>query len=586
MHPALTNKLFQNAAGLFIIIVLVVFCAWPAMRSPLFTDDIAQIEYNTAFTKWTQIFGPDAFNFFRPVKNAIFHIAAPLKDNLLAWHCIGLAAYLAATAGVYRIAFICLGTPRPAWLATFIWALSPTCVSTAIWLSCANISVGIAFAACVFHFHERWAARPSIIAAIACAALFAMALLSYESMIALPALLFFRDLQQRRIGIDRRTIFRYGVYFIVVLMFLYIRHIYSAKSLDITHFHPGWAPETQRIHLTLSAPWFLWRHFLMWIFPFGNLEVFGSYRWLYSASAMALVLAWFSLAALLFCIVALWKRYPVIGYGILFFIVAMFPAGNFIPTFNGPIHDLYVTIPSIGLALAFASGCELLFREFAKRRRHAEQGCFVLATLLGIILFYRMVVCGTYFLYWANVWKKPVEMMLLVSEARPYQFQAKALASYYLLKEGYLEQAKITADSALEEAPWNITARITLAQVATYGKDYKTAEQYYRFVINAPNVTLSSQQIALLELAKIISNDPTKMEETAELLRQYLRSNGAYPRPEAVAMLAKAYQDLGDSAKARATLERGLNMAPNDKKLASMLEAMNNPSSKPESNSN
>ncbi|MBC8125774.1 MAG: hypothetical protein H8M99_01320 [Gloeobacteraceae cyanobacterium ES-bin-144] len=362
MRHFVTNSVFQNTTGLLTILVLVIFCSWPAMHSPLFTDDFIQVEYNTVLTKWSQIFGPDGFNFFRPVKNAIFSIAAPLKDNLLAWHSIGLATYLAATIGVYRIAYICLGSTRPAWLAAFCWALSPSCVSTAIWLSCANISLGIAFAACVFHFHERWATRQSLTSAIASAVFFAMALLSYESLIALPALLFFRDLQQRRITIDHRTIFRYGTYFIIVLTFLYIRHLYSAKSFGVNNFHPGWAPDTKGIYLTLSAPWFLWRHFLMWIFPFGKLEVLGSYRWLYSASVPSLAFAWLFLAALLISVVALWKRYPPISYGILFFFIAIFPAGNFIPTFNGPIHDAYVTFPSMGLALAFAFGCVILFR--------------------------------------------------------------------------------------------------------------------------------------------------------------------------------------------------------------------------------
>lgn len=575
LSSASPKESLRNAAGLLVIMVIVVFCTWPGMTAPLFTDDIHQLERSRHFVSWTDIFQTDVFGFYRPVKNAIFMAAVPLEKNLVAWHWIGLAAYLAATAGIYRIVRICLDSPRAAWLAALFWALSPACVSTVVWLSCANISIGLAFAACVFHFHERRALQPSLVSAAACTLFFALSLVCYESMIAIPALLFIRDFQQRRLGIDRRTVLRYGLYAFVAAAFLFVRHLYSAKGIGYHAFHAGFAPDTKPIHLTLSAPWFLWRHFLMWVFPFGKIELLGSYAWLRSASVVSLVFGWIFLFTLLGAAAACWKRLPAVAYGLLFFVVASIPAGNFVPNFNGPINDAYVTIPSIGLAIACAALCEAGIREFIKRRDQAGLSPLILVSLLAIFLIYRMPLCGAYFRYWAGVWRNPVELMLLSTETRPLQFQSKAFVSILLLGDGYVDQAETIAREVLEEAPWNASARLTLARIAEERKDHKAAEEYYRFILNSPRISPFLREKSLFELAQITDRDPAKREETANLLRENLKITGDAPNPEAVAMLAKIYIAQGNTPKARATLERGLKMQPGDPTLGPMLDSLN-----------
>jgi tetratricopeptide (TPR) repeat protein len=566
------QQALRNAAGLLLIMVIVVICAWPGMTAPLFTDDIHQLEKAKHFASWKEIFGTDVFGFYRPVKNALFMALVPLEKNLVGWHWIGLIAYLAATAGIYRIVRICLDSPRAAWFAAFFWALSPACVSTAIWLSCANISIGLVFAACMFHFHERRALLPSFTSAAACLLFFALALVCYESMIAIPALLFIRDFQQRRLGIDRRTAVRYALYALVAVAFLYVRHLYSAKGIGNHSFHAGFAPDTKPIHLTLSSPWFLWRHFLMWIFPFGKIELLGSYAWLRSASPVSLVFGWVFLLTLLGAAAACWKRFPAVAYGLLFFVVASIPAGNFVPNFNGPINDAYLTIPSIGLAIACAALCEAGITAFLKRRN--ENATFIMTAALAIFLIYRMPLCCAYFRSWAGVWCNPTKLMLLSSETRPLQFQSKAFVSILLLGDGYLVPAESYASKVLEEAPWNASARLTLARIAVLRNDHRAAEDYYRFILKSPGVSPFLREKALFELAQITDRDPAKQEETANLLREHLKSTGKVPNPDAVAMLAKIYIAQGNTDKARATLERGLKAQANDPTLKSMLDSL------------
>lgn len=574
MNPPANKDLMRSLTGLAAIFLVVIFCAWPGMQSPLFTDDVHQLERSMYLKKWTEIFQPDAFSFFRPVKNLMFMLAAPLVKNLVAWHWIGLIAYLAATAGIYRIASICLGKGRPALLATAFWALSPSCVSTVIWVSCANISIGIAMAACVFHFHESWATTFSKRALIGSVFFYACSLLCYESMIAIPGLLFIRDLQQKRLGFDRQSVTRYAVYTLVAIIFLVIRSWCSAKSIGDHNFHPGFAPDTTPLQLSLSAPWFLWRHFLMWIFPFGNIELLGSYAWLRSAPAASLIFAWGFLAGLLAAAACLWKRIPAVAYGILVFVVASLPAGNFIPNFNGPINDAYVTIPSIGLALAFAAVCEMAIIESAKRHRLLQSGAVIIAAVLGIFLLYRIPICGAYFRYWAGVWKNPIELMLLSSETRAYQFQPKAYLSVLLFSGGYIDEAEKISNEVVKEAPWNATARLTLARINEFRGNRPAAEEYFRFVLKSSGESAFLREPAMLELAKMISEDPSRREEAAALFREYIKTARPNHRPEAIMRLAVIYKDKGDLAKARSTLERGISLHPHESALSKMLDSL------------
>ncbi len=571
---ALNHKSLKNLAGLAAIMLVVIFCAWPGMHSPLFTDDIHQLEKTKNMAQWTDIFGVDVFGYYRPVKNALFKFAEPFASNLLAWHWIGLTAYLGATAGVFRIASICLKSRRAALMATCFWALSPSCVSTAIWVSCANISIGVIFAAGLFHFHERWSEYSSLKWMLACCLFYALTLLCYESLIAIPGIFFIRDFQQRRLFWNRQTLIRYGCYALVAAAFLLVRHHFSAREAGGAVMHSGFPPDTKAIHMSLSAPWFLWRHFLMWIFPFGTLELLGSYTWLRSASILSLVFGWLFLISTVVLAILTWKRFPQVAFGIVFFVIASIPSGNFIPCFNGPIYDVYVTIPSIGLAVMLAMVCENLIHRYSSSKHEAKPSNIMIAVLLGLLLTYRLPICGGYFRYWATVWGNPLELMLLTTETRPLQSQAKGFTTLLLLDEGYAEQARILALEAVSEAPWLATPRVTLARLANYRGDFTTAEEGYRWILSRPKEAGFFINAVNLEFAKMLANDPKRRDEAAQLCRNVLATRKNNQTPRAIELLAKIYKDEGRLDKARVTLERGLTMYPENMDLKTVLKSL------------
>ena len=570
-----THKLLTGNAGLLLLIALVIFCVWPGMHAPPFSDDTYQMRKSASFDSWTEIFGPDVFMYYRPVKNALFMLAAPLEKNLLGWHMIGLISYLAAVIGVFRITSICFDSRITAWLATSLWALSPSCVSTAVWLSCANISLGVAFASLVFHFHEKWMTRNSVSCLVGCGFFYAVSLHCYESMIVIPALLFIRDIQQRRISLNRKAFITYGSYTIIALVFLAIRSYVSAKPIGGSVINLGFENSIKPIQLTLSAPWFLWRHFLMWIYPFNTLEILGSYSWLRSASISSLAFGWIFLAGLLTCALTIRKRYPLACYGILFFFVASIPSGNFIPCFNGPIYDVYLTLPSIGLAISFAAACESMFHACSRLRSQGKAGGTSLMAILCIFLVYRMPLCGAYFRYWANVWSKPSELMLIITESRPFQYQTKAIASLLLFSDGYIDLAGTLAEQVLKEDSTNPLGNLSSARIAKQKNDDKRAEAHYRAILNHPNTLSNIRNSSMVELGTILAADPSHTEEAIDLLRAYLRDRVNVHNVAAITNLSNLYRNSGNPEKAKATIERGLTYNPNENQLKVMLGNLN-----------
>ena len=289
-----------------------------------------------------------------------------------------------------------------------------------------------------------------------------------------------------------------------------------------------------------------------------------------STSGLGLAAAWLFLGGLVGIAAFTWKRLPHISYGILFFLVASFPAGNFLPTFNGPINDAYVTIPSIGLAIAVAALCELLIRQAAERRVQCRAGAPVFLLILCALLVYRLPLAAAYYRYWAGVWANPAQLVLLISGSRPMQFQSKSFAALVLQRMGLQDHAESIARETLAESPWSSVAMLALGGVMKDRGEYPEAEQWFRKTIEAPDITRTVKDSALLEIADTIARTPSRRDEAADICRQLLQKDAEGQPPATIILLARIYQKQGDLPKARRTVERGLTIHPHDEGLQAL----------------
>ena len=140
-----------------------------------------------------------------------------------------------------------------------------------------------------------------------------------------------------------------------------------------------------------------------------------------------------------------------------------------------------------------------------------------------------------------------------------------------------IDHAELLANEVISEAPWDPTAKMAIARIAIYRKDLLKAEKYFRLILDSPRSPPFLKNPARFELAEILEKNPAHRGEVTQLLREFLVSRKTDDHPKAIVMLSRIYKDEGDILKARATLERGLSLYPNNKRLTLMLESIGQP---------
>lgn len=561
--------------GLAMALLLALICllAWPGMNAPLLLDDLDQLNHVNGFTSWQDCFGGDAYGLFRPVKNLIYYGFGDL--GLFHWHALNLSIYLAAIPWVYLLLRRLLESPLWAFAAVALWATCPTQAGTAIWMSCVNISFSIGFAcACVF-FHDLSQAKPARnlgLTALAGLCLF-LAQCGYEAAVAVPAICVLVDALRQRPLFSRAAIRSYVMLAAVSLVYLAIRSGIGAH-FSAWQRNPCFAPDTAAWQLSLSAPWFLWKHFSMWLMPSGRIEFCGTYIWGISAAPWELAAAW---AWFLLLIAAIWftrKRQPWVAFGLLWFLVTSFPSSNFIPIWAGPIEDYYLVFPGIGLAIALL-GCAKAVVDWIRRDRGnpESQRALIGGAMLCFVGLWRMLGIPLFWLQ-TGLWCQPLELYLRSDLARPAQYQVQALAARELFVGGQLQQAKELALRSYATGPWHHGSSMVLGCIALTTADYDEAEQRFRDAIHNTPENISVHDYARLYLAKTYMAQPAKRHLVKENLLPLLNNPRSLSHLDAINLQLDCYlaQDQPNDARRAAT--KAVQLHPDNPQLNERLKAI------------
>ena len=395
-------------------------------------DDRQELVFVRGLSSTGALFGADVFGLFRPVKNLLFRLFVAMSPlGVDACRLVGIAIGIASFFPVLALCRRILGNEWKAILAASVWLLSPTLVSSAAWLSCVNIQLMTAFAALSMVGHDSaWNGDYFRPRRVVSAGLFLfLALLSYESAIALVPLFFAFDFYLKPSRIRHRSAWSaYGTYAVVAMVYLLLRHAFRAATvMENLSF-----ANTARWQLVVSSPYFTGQHFASWFWPFGRFAVFADYRWgqvplfaLFLCAALFIGILFFALAAR--------KRFPALGFSILFSLVAFSPVSNCLGLKNGPYGDYYLTLASVGLAMASVEAASFLFYVKGRLRTVA----FAIATaFIGIRLLAIPEAAK-----WAQFWG---DGNLALSESIknfPDSFSNKVQRSMMLCDAGRYEEA-------------------------------------------------------------------------------------------------------------------------------------------------
>jgi tetratricopeptide (TPR) repeat protein len=361
LNRASRGWMFGISFGLVLAAYLVIgACSIHAPFFPL--DDMDELYLVRAGSSWLSLVGTDLYHFFRPIKNLMFVAYNWLYSHggIVPTRTMALAIGIFSACAVFKLCCRLLGDRGWALVATAIWLLSPTLVSSTAWLSASNILLMTGLAAAAITFHDLACESEGLTTgsakmagkmwgALAWLCLF-LALFSYEGAVSVVALFFVVDWYLHPERLRRfstwRLYFFYGVAFVAYMI---LRH--QAQS---TRFVLGGFSNVSRFQAAISSGYLTVLHTSVWLWPFNRMAVLGGYYWgqvpMVELAACSLIV----LAAIALSILYR-RRYPHVALGIIWFLLAFAPMSNILGFRNGPYCDSYIALASVGMAIAFAA---------------------------------------------------------------------------------------------------------------------------------------------------------------------------------------------------------------------------------------
>jgi len=562
-------------ALLLAVLILVAF--QQVFESPFAFDDGVSIAQIRTFSGWQQAWGPDAFMFFRPVKNLFFYLVEQAGGGVIRYHWVNLAAYYLAACGVFGLTLRLSGNVLASFAAGAIWALSPTGGTVAVWASCFNINVAAAsmtFCAISHDAMRSGSSRHPALLGVVAAFFLLLGLLSYETAIATAPLLVLVDAFRGRKIFSKQSILLYAGIAAIILTWLVCRQMNGVPGVRAQN--PSLAPDMPSWQLTASAPYFLWSHFLMWAAPSGRLETFGSYLWDRSIPAAILPFCWILLIGFIYLGVRFWKRAPLLVFGAAWFLVAALPSGNFVPLRNTPYADYYVPIPSIGLCIMVAAILRATFQRLREPGLSRPAMGAAVATILGIS-GWRLAQLPA-LTNWLSAWEIPPRVMARTAVARPHQFFAQAVMAYDIAfsepekSEEILDLVESSALQAEKDMPDLGIIHASLGEVARCrGQREQAAALFEKALVSRHTGTdtlLRSRQ----QLVVTLMEDPPQLDRAYANLLVLLRQRHHKDHPKYVLLAAKLMRKAGKSGEEIKTLEKGLQYHPDNADILAELE--------------
>jgi tetratricopeptide (TPR) repeat protein len=561
-------KLFP--IGLLVLVAAVFAVFLPALNSPLVFDDPITVAHARSFTSWKDIFGPDAFRLFRPVKNLQGWLMVKTGSNLAFWHSINIVAYALAACSVAGLTRKLLGSARWGLAAGVLWAFSATGVSTAVWVSCLNISIAVMGATLAVGLHHENALRERGLRwNLAAAFCWLIALLSYETAVAVAPLIVVLDWTHGRRIFSKQSLLRYAAFGLAGVIWFALRTS-SGAILSGSAGEVSFPPETQAWQIAVSAPYFLLTHLMMWVAPAGKIEFMSSYVWNESVPSIVHPFCWIILAALVLAGFVLRKRSPAAAFGLFWFLIGSIPSGNFVPLRNTPFADYYVPFPSIGLALVLVVALRGLLALRADDMLGSGQRRLILIVAIGLMGARAAQLPA--FWHWIQTWQTPLLVITESCLVRPKQYFAKSGIAEMMQSVGKLEIAEQFARESALEGPHMAMPVMILADIADKTGREEEAVVGYEKALDLKHASYRTLEYCNLRLGQILARKPGQLDKAMYYLRQVLLRHHSVHHEEAAIAAVQVLEINGKRDEALVTIRKGLTHHPDSQKLQELLK--------------
>lgn len=547
--------------GLLGLILLVSGLGAIALSSPPVLDDKSEWAYVVSWSEGGRLSALDCFGYFRPIKNLLFALCAPAADGtLLAVHALSLAVYALLTLLVFIAARRLLGSERWALALTALYALAPTQLPAIAWFSCINVVLNSVLVLAALLTAEsacaRWAARQEG-RALAYGALAllsaALALLSYEAAVSLPALFLLWQYARRRSWLERSSLCVAFLLGLTVAGYLLLRaHCQGITSSATT----GFFPPLRAVEVSFASAFFTLHHLGLWLWPWGRLTLFTGYPPAGTLSPVLFPASWLLLFVCTGCAFRLRVVMRFLWVGWLWFLLAFLPMSNLVPFRNGPFADYYLVLPGFGLALALTGLLHYCAGRWSESTGTGRQ----LGAIVGVALL--LVRGGTTFelprgLY---AWRQTHTLDRYLLQADPLNYVVLANLGGSFIQMRQLDTAEQLVSSAQQMAPWYDYACQLRGQIELARTNYPAARRYF---VQAHQ--LNPGEAFPLKALGFIHEQAGQVPEALEFYQQALARSWDGDSAKLAIHVAEQFCSLGRNEEADALFERAQHYAPHQR---------------------
>jgi len=480
------------------------------------------------------------FEFWLLINHSIFGL------NAWGWHLTSLAVHLAVVGLTYLLAQKVTGDRLTAAIATLLFAVHPTHIESVAWISGITDPLCALFALAGLLAYIRSREEASTGWMLGAIGLYAAAMLSKETAIVTPALIFGFDwlIRKESLGTSAKHV---GPLAATGIAYLLVRHFVLRGFLHAENY--------SFVTVALTLPEVAWFYVRQLLWPF-RLSVFYDTRFVEKIGAGNLLLPLLGVALFTTAIVWLARRSRAAAWSagtlVLFLLPALAGIYVFIP--EELVHDRYLYLPSLGFAMLVAIGIRKLRADGELLGGPRLQ--MAVALVLGAVF---AATTATQNAYWAN------DLILYAHGVNVAPNNVVAID--HLANEFYKRKKSNEAIALYERAvktnpkSWHtrFAMGITLFELGDYQKASEQLQAAKQIAPDAP------EQFYFLGLAELQLGNATQAEQELQKAKSFNPT-----RPGVNFALGLALKKQGRIEDAKKAFRSELNLYPNDAAAAEL----------------
>jgi len=345
---------------------------------------------------------------YRPIVTLSYMLEYPLwKTNSTGYHLNNLLLHIFVVLIFYKILTMFIDK-WASFMGALIYGIHPLTTEVVNSIGFREDSLCALFLLLSILFYLYFSFRNKSFYIVVSIIFYCFSLFSKEMAITLPLLIIILDFSFNGLGIVKKRILAYSVYFLLTIFYLFLRFkiMYEVPEEKVGYYGGSLATAL------ISVPKLILTYVQLIIFP----HPLSADRYINLVKTIFNLYFWIGLLLIVILLITLTKLKRGYRFGLLWFFITLLPVLNFIPIYN-PFAERYMYIPLMGVAIIIA----FLLNEY--RYNKIVWAAFVYALIgLSIRTHYRNY-----------VWKDDIS---LFSNAIKYPCRPRA---YYNLGVAYYE---------------------------------------------------------------------------------------------------------------------------------------------------